>query len=69
MKDASAYDTHVFFTLDDGMDLNRLAVTIEKTVAAHPSIFVRIDERDGEPFQEFVSENYHQPFAQMTEAA
>ena len=51
------------------MDLNRLAVTIEKTVAAHPSIFVRIDERDGEPFQEFVSENYHQPFAQMTEAA
>ncbi|MBR3747150.1 MAG: AMP-binding protein, partial [Selenomonadaceae bacterium] len=69
MQDAGAYNTHVLFTLDDGIDLNRLAAAIEKTVTAHPSMFVRLVERDGEPVQEFVTEDFHQTVEQMTEDA
>ena len=69
MEEAGAYNRHFLFTLDDSIDLNRLAAAIEKAVAAHPSSFVRIAEKDGEPFQEFGAEDYHQTVEQMTEAA
>ena len=64
-----AYNTHFLFTLDDSIDLNRLFAAIEKAVAAHPSMFVRMNERDGEPVQEFVAEDFHQTVEQMTEDA
>ena len=64
-----AYNTHFLFTLDDSIDLNRLSAAIEKAVAAHPSMFVRLVERDGEPIQEFVAEDFHQTIEQMTEDA
>ena len=56
-------------TLDSSINLNRLADAIEKAVAAHPSMFVRLAERKGEPVQEFVAEDYHQTVEQMTEDA
>lgn len=68
MQDKGAYNTHFLFILDNGIEMNRLATAIEKAVAAHPSIFVRIAEQDGEPVQEFSAENYQQTVEQMTEA-
>ena len=69
MQDAGAYNRHFLFTLDDSIDLYRLAAAIEKAVAAHPAMNVRIVERDGEPFQEFSAEDYHQTVEKMSEAA
>jgi len=69
MQKAGAYNGHFLLTLNDGIDMNRLAVAIEKAVVAHPAIFVRLAERDGEPFQELVAEDYHQTVEQMTEDA
>ena len=69
MAEAGAYNRNFLFTLDAGIDMNRLAKAIEKAVAAHPSVFVRVIEKDGEPFQEFETEDYHQTVEQMTEAA
>ena len=69
MGEAGAYNRHFLFTLDDSIDLNRLAGAIEKAIAAHPAMNVRIAERDGEPFQEFGAEDYHQTVEQMSEAA
>ena len=60
MQEAGAYNRHFLFTLDDDIDLHRLAAAIEKAITAHPAMNVRIVERDGEPFQEFIVENYHQ---------
>ena len=51
------------------IDLYRLAGAIEKAVASHPAMNVRIAERDGEPFQEFSAEDYHQTVEKMSEAA
>ena len=67
MQDKGAYNGHFLLTLDNGIDMNRLAGAIEKVVAAHPSIFVRVTEKDGEPFQEFSAEDYRQTVEQMTE--
>lgn len=67
MVDAGAYNGHFLLTLDAGIDLNRLAAAIEKSVAAHPSIFVRIAERDGDPVQEFCVEDYHQTVEKISE--
>ena len=50
MQDKGAYNGHFLLTLDESIDMNRLAAAIEKAVAAHPSIFVRVTEKDGEPF-------------------
>lgn len=44
-----------------------MAQAIEKAVLAHPSIFVRIFEKDGKPAQKFSAENYQQTFEKMTE--
>lgn len=69
MQEAGAYNVHRILTLDNGIDLNRLAAALEKAVAAHPSLFVRIVEQDGEPVQQYVAEDYRQTVEQMTEAA
>lgn len=69
MQDAGAYNRHFLFTLDESIDLYRLDGAIEKAVAAHPAMNVRIVERDGEPFQEFSAEDYHQTVEKMSEAA
>ena len=60
MPEKTAYNGHFLLKLDNSIDLNLLARAIEKTVAAHPAINARIVERDGEPFQSFVSEDYQQ---------
>ena len=44
MQESGAYNGHFLFTLDNSTDMNRLATAIEKVVAAHPAIFVRIVE-------------------------
>lgn len=67
MGDAGAYNRHFLFTLDDSIDLNRVAAAIEKAVAAHSSVFVRIAEEDGEPVQKFSAEDYKQTVEKMTE--
>lgn len=68
MQDAGAYNGHFLLMLDNGIDMNRLAAAIEKAVAAHPAIFVRIVERDGEILQEYDAEDYHQTVEQMSDA-
>lgn len=68
-QDTGAYNVHRILTLDSSVDMNRLAKAIEKAVAAHPAIFVRIVEQDGEPVQQYETENYQQTVEQMTEAA
>lgn len=68
MQDAGAYNGHFLLTLDNGIDMNRLAAAIEKAVAAHPAIFVRLVERDGETLQEYDTESYHQTVEQMSDA-
>ena len=65
MKEAGAYNGHFLLTLDADIDLNLLAGAIENAVAAHPSIFVRIVEKDGEPVQQYVAEDYRQRVEQM----
>ena len=67
MQDAGAYNGHFLLTLDNGIDMNRLAAAIEKAVAIHPSIFVRIVEQNGETFQEFDTENYQQTIEKISE--
>ncbi len=67
-QEAGAYNGHFLLTLDNEIDMDKLARAIEKAVAAHPAIFVRIVERDGEPVQEFGVENYQQTVEQMSEA-
>ena len=37
MQDKGAYNGHFLLTLDESIDMNRLAAAIEKAVAAHPS--------------------------------
>lgn len=69
MQDKGAYNGHFLLTLDENIDMNRLAAAIEKAVAAPPSIFVRVTEKDGEPYQEFSAEDYNQTVEQMSEAA
>lgn len=66
---AGAYSGHFLLTLDASIDTNRLAIAVEKAVAAHPSIFVRIAEQNGEPVQQYSAEDYHQTVEQMTEEA
>ena len=68
MRDAGAYNGHFLLTLDNAVDMKKLAAAIEKAVAAHPSIFVRLAERDGETFQEIVAESYHQTVEEMSES-
>ena len=68
MQDAGAYNGHFLLMLDNGIDMNRLAAAIEKAVAAHPAIFVRIVEQDVETLQEYGAENYHQTVEQMSDA-
>ncbi|MBQ6909907.1 MAG: hypothetical protein IJQ29_07295, partial [Synergistaceae bacterium] len=46
-----AYNGHFLYTLDNNIDMKRLAAAIDKAVAAHPYMNVRIAERDGEPVQ------------------
>ena len=69
MNDKLAYNRHYLFTLDNSIDMERLAGAIERVVAAHPYINVRIAEVDGEPRQilEHV-EKYQQKVLKMTEA-
>ncbi|MBO4400577.1 MAG: amino acid adenylation domain-containing protein [Selenomonadaceae bacterium] len=67
-QEACAYNGYFLLTLSDEIDMNRLARVIEKAVAAHPAIFVRVIERDGEPVQEFGAEDYQQPVEKMSEA-
>ena len=69
MQDASAYNVHRILTLGSSIDLNRFAAAIEKAVAAHPSMFVRVVEQNGEPLQQYDAESYHQTVEQMTEDA
>ena len=69
MQDKGAYNGHFLLTLDESIDMNRLTAAIEKAVTAHPSMFVRVTEKDGEPFQEFSAEDYHQTVEQISEAA
>ena len=63
------YDGHFLLTLDDGIDMKRLASAMEKAVAAHPYMNVRIAERDGEPRQYIPDDSapYHQTVTEMTE--
>ncbi|MBQ7559524.1 MAG: AMP-binding protein, partial [Synergistaceae bacterium] len=63
------YDSHYLYTLDNGIDMKRLAAAIEKTVAAHPYMNVRIVEQDGEPMQYIPNsfEPYRQTVTEMTE--
>lgn len=63
------YNTHFLLTLGESIDLERLAAAIEKDFASYPSMFVRIVERDGETFREFVVENFHQTVERMIEDA
>ena len=69
MQESGAYNRHFLFTSDDEIDLYRLVAAIEKAVSTHPAINVRIVERNGEPFQKFSAEDYHQTVAEMSEAA
>ena len=66
--EAGTYNGHFLLTLDDSMDMQRLARAIEKAVAAHPSIFSHIAERDGETVQEFDPENYTQTVEKISES-
>lgn len=66
-EDACAYNGHFLWTLDYRIDLSQLATAIEKAVEVHPSINVRIVERDGEPFQEYSTGTYFQPYYEMSE--
>ena len=63
------YNRHFLYTLDNGIDMKRLAAAIEKAVAAHPYMNVRIVERDGEPMQYIPDsfEPYSQTVTEMTE--
>jgi len=40
MNDKLAYNRHFLFTLDNSIELNKLARAIEKAVNAHPYMFV-----------------------------
>ncbi|MBQ9897067.1 MAG: hypothetical protein IJM40_07130 [Synergistaceae bacterium] len=64
-----AYNGHFLYTLDNNIDMKRLAAAIDKAVAAHPYMNVRIAERDGEPVQYIPDdiEPYHQDVKYMTE--
>ena len=64
-----AYDRHFLFTLDNSIDMKRLAAAMEKAIAARPSMNVRIVEQDGEPGQ-YIPDNiepYRQTVMEMTE--
>ena len=66
-NESGKYNGHFLLKLDAGIDLKKLAQAIEKAVLAHPSIFVRIFEKDGKPAQKFSAENYQQTVEKMTE--
>ena len=58
-----AYNRHFLYTLDSSIDLERLAKAIEQTVAARPSMEVRLVQNDaGEIFQ--VVPNDLEPYRQ-----
>ena len=63
------YNSHFLYTLDNDIDMKRLAAAFEKAVAAHPYMNVRIVERDGEPMQYIPDsfEPYSQTVTEMTE--
>ncbi|MBR0096203.1 MAG: AMP-binding protein, partial [Synergistaceae bacterium] len=63
------YNRHFLYTLDNNIDMERLAAAIDKAVAAHPYMNARIAERDGEPVQYIPDdiEAYHQDVKYMTE--
>ena len=64
-----AYNRHFLFTIDDSIDMKRLASAIEKAVKAHPYMNVKIIEQDGEPRQYIPEEleEYKQNILEMTE--
>lgn len=66
---ATAYNIHSLIELDAAVDMNRLAAAIEKVVAARRGLHVRIFEREGEPYQKIVAENYAQDILKLSEAA
>ena len=69
MNDKSAYNIHTLFTLDNSIDMEKLARAIEKAVAAHPYMFVKIVETDGEAQQILEDvQDYHQEVLKMSEA-
>lgn len=66
-----AYNTHFLYTLDSSIDLERLAKAIEQTVAARPSMEVRLVQNDaGEIYQVIPNdlEPYSQNVVHMSEA-
>ena len=68
MDDKLAYNRHFLFTLDDSIDMDRLAGAIEKAVAAHPYMNATIGEVDGEPRQILEPlQGYHQEVLRMSE--
>ena len=69
MNDTLAYNIHTLFTPDNSTDMEKLARAIEKAVAAHPYMFVKIIETDGEPQQILEDvQDYHQEVLKMSEA-
>ena len=65
-----AYNRHCLYTLDNSLDMERLARAVEKAVKAHPCMEVRISDSGGELTQ-FVPETeapYHQTVTRIPEA-
>ena len=67
-----AYNRHYLYTLDESLDMERLAQAIEKTVQAHPYMEVRIsqDSSNGAITQSIPKSQsqYHQTVERMSES-
>ena len=67
-----AYNGHYLYTLDESLDMERLAQAIEKTVQAHPYMEVRIsqDSSNGAITQSIPKSQsqYHQTVERMSES-